>query len=773
MMAREDERSQGSGSGSRNSKDDPLQDLFDNLSICADEVMQQEGQQTSRSRGGTVTRVNPNRNISTKKVAKVTDVPLIMHCLKVHEANAKVHLGGFKALTALIAEKDEQAKLSFVTSKGIKSVIEAIWNFMADPHVQLAAIDLLWVTAASREDGMQNNSMTESNADGITDALMISMQTNVDNQRIQRAGCGVLSCLSSAAATQNNINDGTASGAVLTVVNAMDHHRENTAVQYWGLRALFSQCVYSDSNKVRLAKSVHGGTGAAVIHRAMLGHEELIISEWACKLYWALSSCKEATLHLTETVEPVDAILKSMRRFSHDGAVMPMLEAALGALSNFAMMTQHSHRFIVQGGGVALTMDAMKVHSNHLGIQTQACSLMANLGNSAESRTAVVRAGGVHTILIAMRTFSKYVRVQEEACRALTSFCINAVDVKLALSSEDGMFAILTAMEQHPDNLGLQQMACALFSTLSMRENGQRSVMMHGGLSAILSAMGSFPRDGTIQSLGTGALRNLSSLEENCDRIMESRAVEMIVRAMHTHATEDQVQNHACATIWHLSSKATKNTEAFAQERAIQYIVKAMQSLLESPDLQECAAGALWSISESSYSQKKAVAQAGGVDAIVCILFIHLMSEGPVEKAVGILSAFSAHEEFAIAIADAAAINAVMESMEAHKSSVSILEFGCLFMMNMSRAKPEYADETVCAVSVILEALRTHPDAVSLQREACRALWAMSAFSEECRKRIMAGNGMDLIMKSLEHNNFVSEVQEAAKGAVSNLVYSD
>jgi hypothetical protein len=131
----------------------------------------------------------------------------------------------------------------------------------------------------------------EAEESSVCDALLFSMQTHTRIESIQLTGCGILSCLASASCNNKEITDGTLSGALSMVLNAMANHRSSKSIQKAGIQALHSQCVLSanaESNKRSLLEfrvdSGNGASGMDVIVQAMETLQHVLVSlEWACK----------------------------------------------------------------------------------------------------------------------------------------------------------------------------------------------------------------------------------------------------------------------------------------------------------------------------------------------------------------------------------------------------------------------------------------------------------------------------------------------------------
>jgi hypothetical protein len=190
---------------------------------------------------------------------------------------------------------------------------------------------------------------------------------------------------------------------------------------------------------------------------------------------------------------------------------------------------------------------------------------------------------------------------------------------------------------------------------------------------------------------------------------------------------------------------------------------------MESGDLLEIACGALWSLVDDSIERKKDVVGNGAIDAVACAVVMHPSSPSTLEKACGVLSNVSFEGPLAEAIANAQGVSIVVEAMRNNSSSISLLEVGCIALRNIVFQFPDYAQEASAVVSTIINAMRDNIDAVGFQEEACNLLWLLAAEAESCHSKILALDGIAVLMKCLEHNSHLAEVQNAALGAFNQL----
>jgi hypothetical protein len=103
----------------------------------------------------------------------------------------------------------------------------------------------------------------------------------------------------------------------------------------------------------------------------------------------------------------------------------------------------------------------------------------------------------------------------------------------------------------------------------------------------------------------------------------------------------------------------------------------------------------------------------------------------------------------------------VVETMRTHSTSLTLLEYASLILRNAVLNSVDNAAEASGGISTIVAALKDNPGAVAFQIEACNALWVMAAQSEDCRQKILALDGLAVLM-ALMGNDGVGEVAEGA-----------
>jgi len=202
--------------------------------------------------------------------------------------------------------------------------------------------------------------------------------------------------------------------------------------------------------------------------------------------------------------------------------------------------------------------------------------------------------------------------------------------------------------------------------------------------------------------------------------------------------------------------------------KTVDSIIKAMQSHMESGALLELACGALWAFLDSFDDQKMAVGKEA-IDAVTCAMVMHPDSTTTLENACGFLSNLSSEESFAEAIATSQGVNIIAEAMCNNGNSIALMEAGCLTLKNITSSFPSFAQDASVVISTVITAMNDNIEYTSFMKEACNFLWILALEEDNIRSKILALDGISILMKCLEKHKFCFEVQTSALGAFNQL----
>jgi hypothetical protein len=273
-----------------------------------------------------------------------------------------------------------------------------------------------------------------------------------------------------------------------------------------------------------------------------------------------------------------------------------------------------------------------------------------------------------------------------------------------------------------------------------------------------------------VQETACLALRNMASREEYTELLLRSEAVGLAVKAMSRYDQSRTIQTHVSGILWSLGIRAAEAC-GDGGKTAIQCIITALQYHLEDSALLEMACGALMGLIFNSETRKLQVGKEGVEAIVICGLVMHQNNLNILEKACELLASLSVVAALVPSIVEAQGVVNMVEAMRNHASSVNLLRSGALCLKNIIIAQPDVSDEAGGAVSATINAITTHVDDAAFQREACNFLWAVSVQSEDAKSKILALDGLAVLMDiTLEQHANAPDVQAAALGAVNELM---
>lgn len=699
----------------------------------------------------------------------ITKIPGIIRRLESGgDPDPRVRGEVLQSLADIVWISGDEAKLMIQNNNGIEMLEKCMWADIGSGRVQIAAVDLLCALSACSEDGMGRDIFIRESGQSVIDALLISMQTHISVESLQRSGCGALACLASASHENRRVDDGTLSGATSCVVAAMDAHRKSLEVQKWGLWALYCQCVLSpnaESSQLNLAEGAIEAGGLNVIFRAMdINDSDMMVLEWGCKLYWALSFSDTISGMLAETNRPIMMIVKVLRFYQGNLHAPAVEAAAYGALANISRVKK-THAWLREFSIISRVCESMDTYNTDVGVNTEACSLLANISDSPPLREAALSYSLVK-ILRAMESFPNSAELHEEALRALLSFSVESDDAKSELCKEQNLNLIMDAISNHQRSPLVLEMGLALVASFCVGRTSS-STDLNEVVDILIMAMKRFPDERKLQEVVCLLLRNLSCREQ--ELVVESEDFfPCILQIMKAQADSDTIQLNLCCVLSNLLAKEQGITCARVDDGMSQ-LVGVIQTHMASAPVLEMACAALWLLICNSESCKMSFVETGGVEYVKTALLMHPSSPDTLEKVCGVLSCLSGNPSHVRLIAEDQGISYVVETMRTNPTAISLLEYASIILRNAVSTSVDYAPEASGGISPIITALRDNHRTPEFDIEACHALWVMSAQSEDCRQKILALDGYEVLI-GLENNDPDATVREAARGACNQLL---
>lgn len=678
---------------------------------------------------------------------------------------------GFRNLAEHVMERGVIAKSRIKDNGGVQILVESMWSDMGDASVMEAACELLFALVVSSDGAQESDILIGESAEGAIDALLITMQTHLTLESIQHLGCSILHCLASA--SSHGVPDGTLSGAVLMVVNAMAMHGHSLKIQQIGIRALYSQCMLSkhaEANKKNLETcGQNGDPGISVIRKAMeTAQSDIFTIELAARLYWALASNEDVARQLMESPYVANEIVDAINRYHNRPEAAALMEAAYGALANLVRVCDDRHVF---RDNLLMTKvsQSFEAFQHDEAVCIEACTLVGVLAADPQNLEYLASLGVVTAISEVMHLNES---LREEALFALVCLARGSEKNKLVLSSDSKIRWLIGLMRDSVEPLVIQKTACNLVGSLCVLKEAAQRAVEFDVLDGILKLLRSHPNERDIQEASFMTLRNITNHPTSFDLFVKFETSKVILDAMVASTESVTAQLNACVMLWNICAKAKKDPSTLVGAGAIKQVVKAMQMHMESGKVLEMACGALWCLIDQLDSRKDELLDCGAIDAITCSLVMHPKELPTLEKACGLLANICTSPRTAEAIAGSQGISMIVEAMRNNSSSMKLLELGVLALRNLVLTNHSFANEASNSISTVIKCMNENPDAVGFQREACNALWALAAQSEECKSKILALDGVTVLMGALENNTSYDDIQDAARGAINQLALS-
>lgn len=719
---------------------------------------------------------------------------IILLLRELQDSRSEDHEALLSKLTELIWAEGLSAKQQFVSGEGIKILASIMWSDMMIPRAERAAADLFLAVAATSSSAVASASgplttasgvlVGDETTEGLVDALLITMQTLTMDEDLQQVACRVLCCL----ASSGNENDGTRSGACLAVLNAMDAHYTSPVIQEWGLRALYSQCVHSmhaGTNKHTLLSSrlnTSDTTGQDILEHIIIQKSvgefhlrEGGILEWACKLCWCLTVSTESAVTMVsprlETLRALLHILEQSRTMEE--ASVQLQESVLGMISNLSRMDQN-RSFLCTVDVIFLILDVMHANKEYVEVQIEACSVIANISSklAPPERDQLVDNGAVRTIVGAIFAHPEAKNeLHGPALRALLGLAVDSEIAKEEICERETLSVLMQncRMDQN-STLTQQETLCNIIASLYAGDGLQQKALQCDSFGALTAAMAAYSSSMNVQDAVCVAYRNLSKNEENLDLFLRGNVVGLVVNAMMRFSLSRSIQTNACCILWNIGAGTEFGFRRISKTRAMSYIVSAIQNHLESHEVVDMACGVLWSFIHGSYDLRQQFLEIdSGVESVACTLVMHPRSTKLLEKACGVLATISIEPHPRASTVTAEGVSNVVETMKQNEESVELLQYGALFLRNAILRSQELVHEASGAIPVLIAALRHFNRADAFQRETCYFIWSIAELSHDAKSRILALDGLSVVMAILNRTSGIEIVENAALGAFKEL----
>jgi len=172
----------------------------------------------------------------------------------------------------------------------------------------------------------------------------------------------------------------------------------------------------------------------------------------------------------------------------------------------------------------------------------------------------------------------------EQGCEALRSL-ITDDDSRDLVASNNGIQAVLEAMDMHPDDPGVQGHCSGTLTHLAAGSAARTIIFSLDGVHRVLQGMGRHTASSLVQYKGCAFLANLATQTWEQEEVASAGAIPMVLRAMEAHLGELEVQDYCFGALYNLAQQPEHCTSINAVGGA-SLVERAMQAHPSAPIVQ-------------------------------------------------------------------------------------------------------------------------------------------------------------------------------------------
>ena len=560
-------------------------------------------------------------------------------------------VSALKSVSDKLFLEGSRARLELELCRGLETISALMWSDLSDESLQEAALNVLFALVASSEMDDVGDLWTGDDAQACVDASLVSMQTLISNSKIQSIGCKVFGCLAKAASSDERVNDGSLSGAVSTVLTAMQVHEQCLDVQDWGVRALYNFCVYSrhaETNKRATCTTAleKDKTGAIVIIEALKRSiDSPALCEWFCKLYQQLSADIVSMGLLPHVEDGLKGLLSAISKFYGDHSSVPLLEAALDAVA-ISLMREGVRDAIHTRKTLELVFGVVRQHPSCASVLVEAFRVATNLCTNLQLRTEEALAVETSSLLGIYKTVSRFPNntiLHVAALGALESLATSSGDVRDNLL-EPMLYAML--MQLRPILMGPSNVEAATCHLVARLLESQSTVVLPVISDLVESLLSTISRHLFVESVGDAACLALCKALDNraASQLCVSEILDQALNVMEQHGSSSSIQMTCCRIVLQALSShfGASGWPLIGRERFLACLLSVFQHFASIESVLDPACDAMYRLIDTFDDLIGVLApENDGVGAIRDILVVHSTNPGLCAKAVRILSRIS------------------------------------------------------------------------------------------------------------------------------------
>jgi hypothetical protein len=333
-------------------------------------------------------------------------------------------------------------------------------------------------------------------------------------------------------------------GGVAALTSAMSQHVASVELQANAVAALWNIALVPDCRAELVSKG-----GVVAVLRAMSVHPSCAaVQEYGCRVLCSVSSIAGVRAMLLGTDGASDAAAAAAAAASGAGARRSGLAIVVAGMRHHVAVVGVQHfgvglfmtlsslpefkTVMMQSGGVAAVVDALRVHCDEAAVLEHSCDVIARLAHNDERAAAAAdAAGAVEAVVLAMRSPRCVAGAAAVACAAVAVLCTGSPQRQAAAAACGAIEAVVTIMRGNVALPAVQKHACDALFTLAFIADSKRRIVAAGGVDAIVVAMRYHPSEVTVQEFAVAALSNLALASDARALILASDAPALVAEA--------------------------------------------------------------------------------------------------------------------------------------------------------------------------------------------------------------------------------------------------
>jgi hypothetical protein len=366
--------------------------------------------------------------------------------------------------------------------------------------------------------------------------------------------------------------------------------------------------------------------------------------------------------------------------------------------------------------------------------------------------------------------------VQEKGCFLLANlYASKALSLiplqRIFLTYDVTLPAVVASMVANSQWAAVREAACCTISNVTgtVDPASGPAFFRHGCLPCILAAMDSEIDRASIQIAGVSVLCNVSASTERV-KLLEAGALSRVVAAMRRHGNVAELQAICCKALRNMGDQIQ---EAIIRAGGVALIVAALDGFVHVPEVQQCGCEALQSIFVGDGRWN--VIWEGGLSRIFTAMRRYADVAGIQEAGCGAIGNLSGIDQISIIVVHDGGLVDVFNAMDRHSDVASVQRAGCRALGNLSVNSKNKAKFVLAkGLKRIFSAMENHSDSAMVVSSGCEALLRLAwNGAHETTIAILAEGGLVRIFSAIDRHASVIDVQNAAFGALRNLVVND